>query len=182
MKRPNARTKCRRAGCGHTGGGHNDGPCTGLVQIDGTWGKCACAGFIDPSDIAKPVRKPPNDSEKAYREAYESGIREAFPAQAFMLTGAKIGSLVGAAAAQHAKGIVGADLLAWIRQKAREFRIATSDRPEMWGGWQPFGWVRWLNMGMPASRPGPRAGRPSQLQPMPAGGLRVVSIGLKDVK
>lgn len=98
-----------------------------------------------------------------YREAFAAGVKEAAPDVPFVVTGSRIGSIVGPVAAQHAPGIVGAELLAWIRESAREFRRDTANEPQFWGGWQPYNWARWKNMG-PRKSSGVR---PTMLQPAP---------------
>lgn len=138
---------------------------------------------MDPEEIAKPEKKAPSSSDKLYREAYEDGIRTAAPGQSFCVVGQKVSAVIGGAASQHAKGptgeaLTGPGLIAWIREKAREFRVATVERPELWGGWQPYAWARWLNMGERS----PVSAKPSMLQPMPAGGLKVKSVRLGDLK
>jgi hypothetical protein len=172
------KTKCRRAGCGHTHKMHATGPnydatnpgaaIFGCYETD-----CACSSFIGPDDVAKPPRKAPSNAESMYREAFAAGIREAAPDVPFVVTGSRIGSIVGPVAAQHAPGVGGAELLAWIRESAREFRRDTAKEPQFWGGWQPYNWAKWKNMG-PRKTGGTR---PNMLQPAPP--VTVRSIGRK---
>lgn len=164
--RPHGKTKCRRVGCGRTFAQHRDG-------ID-------CAGFLSADEIAKRLRKAPSDSERMYREAYEAGIRDGAPDSPFSVFGQKIGSILGPVLREHARDITGPDLLAWIREKACAFRKATAADSVYWGGWQPYNFAKWLNMG-DAKKPmtGPRE---SKLQPMPAGGFVVRSKNLSEVK
>lgn len=178
------KTKCRRAGCGHTLASHSITRGANWIR-DGVkghdtitkcygQGECPCSAFIGPDDVAKPIRKAPSNAESMYREAFAAGIREAAPDMPFVVQGSRIGSIVGPVAAQHAPGITGSDLLAWIRDSAREFRLATKDEPQFWGGWQPYNWAKWKNMG-------PRkagAAKATMLQAAPAD-INVRSFGRK---
>ncbi len=180
--RPAPRTKCRRAGCGHTAAKHTHG--SGGV----TWcSECAllaieprCAMFFDAGDIApKGPRKAPATSARLYCEAFEAGVREAAPSQPFSLGGGQgAAGLIGRAAGVHAKNaagpLTGSELLVWIRESARAFRLGTADRPEMWGGWSAFHWEKWLNMGSPMRQNGSR-------QQEPPGGLRIITRKLGDL-
>lgn len=168
-KPPHGKTKCRRAECGRSYADHRR--------------DIGCAGFIGPEDVAKPPKRVPSTSERLYKEAYESGIREGAPQIPFHLSGARVGSMLGTAAAAHAKDgdgnpLGGSELLVWIREKAREFRKATDGDPKF-TGWEPIHFGRWLNMG---SRVGavPMVRRGSMLQPMPAGGLDVRPMSLAE--
>lgn len=171
--RPHGKTKCRRANCGHTFASHSEKRCFGD-------GDCRCSGFLSVDDIAKPPRKVASDSERMYREAYEAGIREGAPDHPFTVAGQRVGSILGPALREHAKGIEGPDLLAWIREKACAFRKATAADSVYWGGWQPYQFVKWLNMGDAKKTTGPRA--TNKLQPMPEGGLVVRSKNLSEIK
>lgn len=95
-------------------------------------------------------------------EAYSAGIREADPSQPFSIIGQRFGSVIGPIARQHAPDLKGAEFYAWLRESARKFRTATKDEPQFWGGWQPYAWARWINMG-------PRKQKTNGLQAAPVG-------------
>ena len=181
MKR-SPRTKCRRSGCDHPLSYHSQGP--RLPGSPSCTEGCGCVGFIGPDDVAKPPRKAASTSERLAAEAYTAGILDAAPGQPFTLQGQKLGATLGRAAAAHAKGadgqpLRGADVAAWYRATARAFRAATDAEPQYWGGWQPFYFEKWLNMGRRAMSTS--GGRTNMLQPAPEN-MRVKSMRLGELK
>lgn len=164
-----SKTKCRRVGCGHTYKRHAEDdytipPARGCYETG-----CECRAFIGPADVAKPLRKAPSSAEAMTAEAYSAGIREAAPNQPFSIVGQRIGSIVGPVARQHAPGLKGAEFYVWLRESAREFRRATAHEPQFWGGWQPYNWAKWMNMGRKVG-----GTKPSLLQPAPAVTIRSI--------
>jgi hypothetical protein len=151
--RVDPRMKCRRAGCGLRMAAHANGG--------------ACGAFLGRDDIAKTPRKPAGVAEQAYAAAYGRGIRRAAPSQAWAMTGQKVGALLGAAAREHARSggepLTGDALLKWFEEQAYAFRMATAEDAVYWGGWQPYNFVRWLNMRAAGAKPGVR--KASGLQP-----------------
>lgn len=93
-----------------------------------------------------------------YRQAYERGIRRA-ASDPFVMVGTRVGSTLGAVAREHAivNGVLltGEALLVWIEQNAFDFRTATANEPQYWSGWQPFAFVRWINMRVARSTASP---------------------------
>lgn len=167
------RTKCRREGCGHTAARHSRP--TGPANLAVACADCQCPAILTPAEVAKPLRKAPSTGERLWLEGYEAGIREASP-QPFLVTARKCGGIFAPLLATYAPDVHGvADQAAWLRDKARTFRLATAERPEFWGGWQPYKFGQWLAQGQTVSAK-PRA---SALQPMPAGGLKIRQIRLK---
>jgi len=161
--KPSARAKCRRVGCGKLAKDHPH---------------AACVGFLGADEVARPGRKssPVTDRNRAYCDAYAAGIHDADPG-AWSLVGTVVAAagVCGVAASQHAPGVIGDALIAWLRSSAAEFRRATARDPQFSGAWQPYAWAKWLNTRGKAN------GKQSMLQSDPPGGLRVHSVSLADL-
>ena len=104
-----------------------------------------------------------------YARAFTDGIRAGAPDEAFGGPTTIGGATFGRALAAHAPGIVGENLLEWIRQTAAEWHRSADSRYVSGWSWQKF--VEWLESGRAA---GSRRGHQAQLNlsqqhPAPAG-------------
>lgn len=143
--------------------------CT-LARARGADGKVQAVLFVDAGGAREAAAVVPQKRRagrattvESYPGAYQTGHADA-GGTVSRPTGADAKTL-GRAAATHARGpdgepLKGDAVLAWIRERAADFRRAVQDPEHHRGGYSPFGFLAWLDNGARHQR----GGRPQDIQ------------------
>ncbi|XXX73899.1 hypothetical protein WMF30_40260 [Sorangium sp. So ce134] len=129
--------------------------------------------------------KPPKGptSKQRYKAAYEAGVRDAAPDQPFVLTGSfesVLGpTLTAFALDAEGKPLRGPELDAWLRARVAAFRRDTADESARYGGWEPYGFKKWLNEGGEKRQRFGQGGAPKPFLKQPWNGMPAAVVQLK---